>query len=331
MMNYVWRTNDIVYLSDSPRGRPGGQYFPRPMWEKNGSGDAFRFYIHEATGGSDHICFNNPSVAIPGIELFTWPDQWYHADVDLPDKGDPTEMKRVAFIGATSALVAADLTDGRLPTLLDVVSEFGYARVAERGIPAAMRLVEEAAASDLETALQHALNRVNSAVDREVGAIESIREIYTGSSTAQTGVDNRIAQWEAYREGLTNQVMSYSNLRAQTLGTSAPRQRPQTAEERRYSNVVPAIHPEVKGQQFYLNGFDQYDRYTEEHPDAVSSLGLNRGQTQGILNFVNGERSVTEIRNRVAALVGDDLTIEQVVGYLRILEEVGWIVVEGEL
>ncbi len=331
MMNYVWRTNDIVYLSDSPRGRPGGQYFPRPMWEKNGSGDAFRFYIHEATGGSDHICFNNSSVAVPGIELFTWPDQWYHADVDLPDKGDPTEMKRVAFIGATTALAAADLTDERLSTLLDVVSEFGYARVAERGLPAAMRLVEGAAASELETALRHALNRVNSAVDREVGALGSIREIYTGSGAARGGVDNRIAQWELYREGLTNQVVSYAGVRARTLGTSAPRPRAQTSEERRYSNVVPDIRPGVMGKQFYLDGFDAYDRYSEEHPDAVSSLGLNRNQTRGILNFVNGERSVTEIRNKVAASAGDDLTIEQVVGYLRILAQVEWIVVDGNL
>ena len=79
MLNYVWRTNDIVYTSDSPRSRLMGQNFPKPMWEKNGSRDAFRYFVHAATGGSDHVCFNNPSVAVPGIELFTWPDQWYHA------------------------------------------------------------------------------------------------------------------------------------------------------------------------------------------------------------------------------------------------------------
>ena len=33
IMNYVWRTNDIVYLPDSPRGRRGGQYFPQPWGE----------------------------------------------------------------------------------------------------------------------------------------------------------------------------------------------------------------------------------------------------------------------------------------------------------
>jgi aminopeptidase YwaD len=331
MMNYVWRTNDIVYLPDSPRGRPGGQYFPRPMWEKNGSGDAFRFYIHEATGGSDHICFNNPSVAVPGIEFFTWPDQWYHADADLPDKGDPTEMKRVAFIGATTALAAADLTDERLPRLLDAVSEFGYARVAERGLPAAMRLIEGASASDLGQALQHALNRIDAAVDREVGAVESVREIYTGSSTAQTGVDNRVSQWEMYREGLTTQVTSYAGVRAQTLGTSAPRQAQQTSGERRHSQVVPDIHPAVKGQKFSFNEHEEYSTYMQAHPEAISELGLSSGQTRGILNFVNGQRSVTEIRNRVAAMAGDDLTIEQVVGYLRILRDVEWIVVDGEL
>jgi hypothetical protein len=240
-------------------------------------------------------------------------------------------MKRVAFIGAATALVAADLADERLPTLLDVVSEFGYARVAERGLPPAMRLVEGAAAPDLETALQHATNRVNAAVDREIGALESIREIYTGNASARTGVDNRIAQWELYREGLTSQLVRYASLRARTLGTSAPRQRQQTTEERRYANVVPEIHPDVRGKEFYLERFAHYDRYSEEHPNAVSSLGLNPNQTRGILNFVNGHRSVTQIRNHVAAMAGDELTIGQVVGYLKILQEVGWIVVAGQL
>ena len=331
VLNYVWRTNDIVYLRDSPRGRPGGQYFPRPMWEKNGSGDAFRFYIHEATGGSDHICFNNSSVAVPGIEFFTWPDQWYHADVDLPNKGDPTEMKRVAFIGAAIAIAATDLTDERLPRLLDAVSEFGYSRVAERALPPAMRLLEGATTAGLEQSLRHALNRIDAAVDREIGALESVREIYTESGTARTGVDNRVAQWELYREGLTTQLVSYSAVRAQTLGTTAPRQLPQTTAEQRYSAVVPDIHHDVMGKQFSLTGYDRYNTYVQEHPETLAELGLGYSRTRGILNFVNGQRSVTEIRNRVAAMAGDDLTVDQVVGYLTILEEVGWVVVRGEL
>jgi len=192
-------------------------------------------------------------------------------------------------------------------------------------------LLEGASASDLQQALHYSLNRVNSAVDREVGAIESIREIYAGTGVAETAVDNRVAQWEAYREGLNSQVLSYAGVRAQTLGTSAPSPAAQTADERRYSNVVPDVHPEIMGQVFYLNDHEPYSTYRQAHPEAFTELGLNSGQTRWVLNFVNGQRSVTEIRNRTAAMAGDEITIEQVVAYLEILEAVGWIVVEGEL
>ena len=49
-------------------------------------------------------------------------------------------------------------------------------------------------------------------------------------------------------------------------------------------------------------------------------------QTRWILNFVNGERSLTTIRDRVAVITGDELRLEQVAAYLTLLEEVGWIV-----
>ncbi len=327
MLNYVWRTNDIVYLPDSPRGRPGGQYFPRPMVEKNGSGDAFRFYIHEATGGSDHICFNNPSVAVPGIEFFTWPDQWYHADADLPDKADPTEMKRVAFIGAAVALVAADLSDGRIPRLLDAVSQFGYARIAERGIPQALKLLERATDTELEPALQQAVNLINAAVDREVTALESVRDVYTASAEARSTLENRIAQWQLYREGLTAQVLGYAQVRAGRLGAPLPRVLPETPAQRRYATVIPDLHPDVKGRQFYLERSDGYRTYLETNPDALTELGLGPAQTRGILNFVNGQRSVSQIRNQVAAITGTELEVEQVAAYLGILEQMGWVVI----
>jgi hypothetical protein len=55
-------------------------------------------------------------------------------------------------------------------------------------------------------------------------------------------------------------------------------------------------------------------------------MELDRNQTRWILNFVNGERSVSTIRDRVAAIAGDELSVGQVADYLGMLEEVGWIV-----
>ena len=316
VLNYVWRTNDIVYLPDSPRGRPGGQYFPRPLWEKNGTKDAFRFFIHEATGGSDHIVFNNPSVGIPGIEFFTWPDQWYHADKDLPENGDPTEMRRVAFIGAATGWASANLTDDMLPDLLEAVSSFGYGRVAERGIPRALGILEAEGGS-----LAGALNMISAAVQREQDALQSIRDIYTGTSGAEEVVSRELIRWQEYGDALRGFILA-----AATPGSGAPARPPQpTAEEREYEAVVPMLAPGIRGQEFNLGRFDRMQTFMEENPEAVQELGLSRGQTTQILNFVNGERSVVAIRNGVAAWTGEDLTVGQVADYLRILAEVGWL------
>ena len=326
IMNYVWRTNDIVYLPDAPRGRPGGQYFPNPMMEKNGSTDAFRFFVHRATGGSDHLCFNNPTVAVPGIELFTWPDQWYHADRDTPDKSDPTQMKRVAFIGAAVAWVAAHCTDEVVAGLTDATSEFGYSRVAERDLPKALRHVETGEGAALDAALVKALNVVDTAVDREIGALKSIEDIDTGSVLAQTTIRNRVQQWELYRAGLKAQVAGYAKVK----GMPPPERKTRMAAkpspiEAKALSMVPAFDGAVKGREFSLTTYAPYASYIKEHPNAVTDLRLTPQLGNTILNYVNGKRSAAVIRNCVAAETGQEISIESVVSYLELLQTLKWV------
>ncbi|MFC1493362.1 M28 family peptidase [candidate division KSB1 bacterium] len=325
ILNYVWRTNDIVYLPDSPRGRQGGQYFPKPMMEKNGTTDAFRYFIHTATGGSDHICFNNSSVAVPGIELFTWPDQWYHADTDTPDKSDPTQMKRIAFIGAASAWAAANCTDSVLKGLIDVTSEFGYSRIAEREHPKALGYIENASAEDIQFQTNRAFNLIDLAFKREIGALKSIEEVYTGSEHAQRLLGNRISQWEFHRESLQKQLIEYAGIIAKQQDIKAPRAPKMTSLEKRYNKVFPAIHPEVYAKQFSLNGSERYQVYLNENPDVFRELGIGRAHSRSILNFINGKNSITEIRNHVSAETGEEIQLENVARYIEILKEMQWV------
>ncbi|MFC1557321.1 M28 family peptidase [candidate division KSB1 bacterium] len=325
VMNYVWRTNDIVYLPDAPRGRPGGQYFPIPMVEKNGSTDAFRFFIHRATGGSDHICFNNPAVAIPGIEFFTWPDQWYHADTDTPDKSDPTQMRRVAFIGAACAWAAANCTDDVLAGLLDATSEFGYERIAEREHPASLTMVENSTAQTLQQETSRALNLISFALDREIGALKSIEDIYSGSSRARIMLSNRVEQWELYRNSLMQQVLGYAELRANQLNARRPVIPEPTSNERRYANDIPSVHPDVKGKDFYLERSDVYQQQLRAQPQFLRDLGLTSRQASSIRNFVNGKNSITTIKHYVSASTGGDIALDSVAGYIDFLRSIGWV------
>jgi len=327
LMNYVWRTNDIVYLPDAPRGsRPRGQFFPAPMVEKSGSDDAFRFFVHSATGGSDHICFNNPSVAVPGIEFFVWPDQWYHTDHDTPDKGDPTEMKRVAFIGAAAAWAAANCTEEVLPGLIDAVSDFGYGRVAERDIPRAMANIERADAKTLTAAVNKAAWVVGAGVQREIGALQSIQAIYADTPAAEKLLADRVQQWELYRAGLRNQVSGYAKVKAAALGVEVPALPAASALEKKYLAMVPALAAAVKGQLFQLSAHEPFSKYMKEHPDTLESMNLTERQANLVLNFVNGKRSIPEIRRAVSGELNEDIRLESVAAFLELLKTVQWIV-----
>ena len=326
VLNYVWRTNDVVYLPDSPRGRPGGQFFPDPMWEKNGSVDAFRFFIHEATGGSDHIVFNNASVGVPGIEFFTWPDQWYHTDKDLPENADPTEMKRVAFIGAATAWASAALTDEMLPHLLDAVSDFGRQRVAERGIPRALEILDAAAAADAaredrEAAMVRAWSVLSASVRRETDAVRSVGAIHTGSAAARALVEAREAEWEAYADAMGRWLVTAAEAR----GFAGARLPAASGPEARQRGAIPRLAPGIRGVETSLVRFAPYTKWVEAHPGAVEALGLSRNQTAQIQNYINGRRPVTDILWWVRGVTAEPTTLDQVTGYLRILQEVGWI------
>ena len=87
--------------------------------------------------------------------------------------------------------------------------------------------------------------------------------------------------------------------------------------------------PGIRAVETSLNRYGRMQTYMQEHPDAVEALGLSRGQTSQIQNFIDGNRSVTEILYWVRGMTGEELSLEQLQGYLRILDEVGWITLQG--
>ena len=324
ILNYVWRTNDIVYLPDSPRSRYG-QIFPDPIWEKNGSRDAFRYDIQLASGGSDHICFNNPAVAIPAIAFCAWPDQWYHADTDTPDKSDPTQLKRMAFIGAAMAWAAANCTDDVLEDLVEEVSAFGFARIGERELPQAVQKIGRTDAQNLQDSVSQAINLVNFACQREAGAVRSTEDISTGSEKAKGLIAGQIKQWEIYSLALREQILDYARFKAQQLGTEPPQEPRLSQLEKQYLDTIPSLQSGVRGQKFNPAQTEEHEGFTAKNPDFLKDLKLDRTQQRAILNYINGRWSVTEIRNWVMAKTGRDLDFEKLIDYLGYLEQIDWI------
>ncbi len=325
VLNYVWRTNDIVYLPDSPRGRRGGQYFPRPMMEKNGSIDAFRYYIHEATGGSDHLCFNNSSVAVPGIEFFTWPDYWYHADTDTPDKGDPTQMKRIAFIGAATAYAAANCTDEILPGMIEACSDFGLNRFAERGLSNAVNLIN---ASDKETFEQNysrAEKIINVSLSREIEAVRTLKEISTGSSESDALINNSLRQWRDYRSFMEEYIYAAANIKAENLGLTVPSNKNDNRLYNKLNKMIPEISESVRYKIYSPTSFEPYTEYLLKHNDADKFKIARSRDSRTLVSYITGSLSIAGIIDYAEVYSGKEFDPQEVYDYFKLLEEVGYI------
>ena len=55
-------------------------------------------------------------------------------------------------------------------------------------------------------------------------------------------------------------------------------------------------------------------QYEQGHPGVISELGLSQAQTEEILNFLNGRRSVGQILVRVRGVTAEPLTLDQLRG-----------------
>lgn len=325
ILNYIWRTNDIVYLPDSPPAPRDEQVFPRPLWEKNGSRDAFRFDIQLPTGGSDHICFISPTVGVPAVSLNVWPDQWYHSDLDLPDKSDPTQLRRAAFVGAAMAWAAANCTDDVLEGLAEAVEEFGYSRVAKRELPAALRIIEESSALTLGRAWSRAEKLSVLGVERERGALESIRAISPDSDKARRLISDRTERWAFYGRELQGLIERSVRLRAQRLKTPLPAKPRLTGAEKKYEALVPSFTDEVKGKEFRLESSQASRDYLKAHPDALKGLNLTNAQRRSLLSFTNGRRSLPVIRDRAEAETGSEIPLDKAARYFEFLKTIRWV------
>ena len=69
-----------------------------------------------------------------------------------------------------------------------------------------MQLLDTATGKDLVSVFNKAVNLVNFAFMREIGAIESIKEIYTNSENAKIEVNNRIQQLKLFSESIQNHL-----------------------------------------------------------------------------------------------------------------------------
>lgn len=243
--------------------------------------------------GSDHDVFFEGTWQKPGLYLHDWPDRYIHTNYDLAANIDPTKLKRAAFIGAVNAWFLANMSDEDVPAVLEMLKRNALARSGE--------LLERRAS--LNAVDQIEVSKIHFAVERrKVHSVESF------AGLDEKDHENAVA-FLAELEGM---------VAPPDVQTFAPVYRNQIVYQR---------NPNVEGPM----GAFGYSYLTDKlGAEAVSHLRLRSyvgtygggGQyAYEALNFVDGQRTVSDIRDWLVTEIGD-VPIEYVEEYLAALESI---------
>ena len=157
--------------------------FSRPMFALKGTREPFRAMPVHFYDSTDHMVFNDGRVGVAGISLTNWPDTYIHSTDDDLWQVDATQLKRNAFIVATSAYTLASVGEKDLPRLTSLVLGGAQQRLGRDSEVALIRLTDDSAGTPAGR-YKDALMLLETAAWRETGAVMSLQVFTEAGSPA---------------------------------------------------------------------------------------------------------------------------------------------------
>ena len=261
--------------------------------------------------GSDHDDYDSSSIAIPSLYLRDWPDTFIHTDHDTLDQIDATKLRRVVALGAAAGYVYATLGPQQGTSMVPFLTAQSERRLAE-----SFTRAQKWAGNpkmDADIAWYEARNLLTQSLHRECAALHSLVTFSGGSADSESqGVKAITTQTESFNTWL--------NAQAAARGAKSPMS-PWTANAA--SRSVP-VRIAAFGPVQNQNDDALVARLGKER---CSNIKLTKSDiphaglyTYEILNFVDGKRTVGEIRDAVSAEYGP-IDIDLVDDYLNALAE----------
>lgn len=276
------------FVNDQTERYASGETVPFPLVSKEGSKNPQLAIMEGIDLGSDHEIFNEGTWRIPGIYVHDWPDRYIHTNFDTAAMIDPTKLKRAAFIAALQGWYLANFDQDNTPPLIALLQANALARARELMLELPV----------LDPADQEAAFVVQWQVERD--KVSSI-EAFAALSDVQL-----------------NEAMHYIDQLRDLLSEPA-------VESADRDGRVYQRNPGIKG-PMHAFGYS----YIIDHlpADQYAALALSEEEAYETLNLVNGQRTVSEIRDWLVAEFGP-VNSADVVAYIAALEKIGVIRLAG--
>jgi len=252
-----------------------------PIIDPQGTHDQFNYVIDRHYGSSDHAVFLN--YGVPAVLFNNWPDIAYHTSEDRPFNADPTQLKRVVFIGVASLATMANADAAGAMRIAELVAGNAAARTGEQ-LRLALQIVGE------KGSYRDAANLVEQAYVRESEAIRNAAVIAeTPDGAAKI---NKLA--DAFVDAGRSADMARLSTYARLAGVSENIQLSEA--EREASTIVPVRKKAAPAAGGPGGGGGGRARGADASRLQYSAMELRA--------FANGKRSVLDIRNAVSAEFG---------------------------
>jgi hypothetical protein len=239
------------------------------------------------SGGSDHNVFIDRKV--PGMMLGHSPDYTHHTSEDTPDKVDPVELERAEVLATSAFWYLANLTE-------DQGIELAYlagARAGERLGEATREGIRHLLAAPPQ-AVDHAWaevgNRIDHHLDWASAAVEDVLH-FNGGQAVQAAVS---AQLRALREQAD---ALEAGVAAVAAGAGATTQTPRPLPRGQDDRVPVRLTRGPLGGGLPASGLPR---------DRAAWYASPRNHLRGnmpfeLVNFIDGNRTITQIRDALAA------------------------------
>ena len=321
--------NDVMenfyrFVGDSNReriqNRSGFYKVPQRIVAPTGSDEPFYYSIETHYGASDHMVFNDWGVQVPGIMMIAWPDRWYHTSGDRVDKADPTQLKRVAIIGAAAAYTVAAADDFTAMRIAGETASNGTRRLGHQFV-LGLEQLNNATVETLPEAYRMARAYVEASHRNELDTLDSIMELADDEAAVGAHVAQMKATIDAVAAAHLAAIDAHMNAVANRLGT-APVKIVLTDLEQRAMTVVPRQTELVKA-----NGYRGYQEFITAVPAEerakypYSRDGVaNTGEVQLL---IDGNMNVYQIKQALDAQNRTPSDLQAIFNFLEVMKLAG--------
>ncbi len=253
-------------------GRGG---FVKRIVAPTGSDDPFYFAIDDHYGSSDHEVFNDWGVQVPGIMMITWPDLYYHTSQDIADKCDPTELKRVCFIGAAAAYTIANAEESSALKIAAEVTGNASQRIGKQ-MERAIAELDKAKKDDFERLYKRTKGFIEASIINEKSTLNTTSELVPNSDNFNEYLSKLGSSIDASGDASIKSFDAYAVTKARSLGLTSVSFKPTALENkaktiiakpgaliteksyRGYTELIGKIDPKVKEKFSYNNRTVRY-------------------------------------------------------------------------